>query len=265
LAHRPRRSTIAWGRPATHDSNFSPASILTASRTSASISLPGHFPHEEKKQARGPSWRERGAATDSVETNLAEVEDVLPAGRSVSLPSSSSAAAPTFCEARKKQGSAVALFPKREDPRLPHIRSRKDLRRPRLLDLRRRLAFDREKPCFSWRSIFHWRIYIGPAEVLNPFRQKTDRSRSWTSFRTQFLKTVREFGPTHCFERSCGRLLQKLLVFCHEKTARPLEKRSGLEPMENPRNAELINYVHEHQLQLLGATKTTKTRPDEIS
>jgi hypothetical protein len=204
-------------------------------------SLPGHFRTMEK-QLEAELTR-HGAGDDSVETNLAEVEDVLHRDhlfRELVVQRSRA----YVCESQKKQGSAVALFPKREDPRVAQYSVKKTY--GRLLELVE-TAFNKEKPLFSLAIYYPLAYYTGPDKEIDKFAE--NRQKQVVGLvRTQFLKRFE--SSAYAFERSCERLLQKLLAFAM-KNSRTAGEKSRLERWQI-RNAELINYVHEHQLQLWG-------------
>ncbi len=213
-------------------------------------SLTGHFRTMEKQLEA--ELAQTGNGDDSVETNLAEVEDVLQRDdlfQAIVVQRSRA----YVCESQKKQGSAVALFPTREDPKVAAYSVKKTY--GRLLDLVE-TAFDSEKPLFSLAIYFPLSYYIGPAEA-DPFA-KNRQKQVVGLIRTQFLKRFE--SSAHAFERSCGRLLQKLLAFATKNSTTAGEKKR-LEQWKI-RNAELINYVHEHQLQLWG-DEDDEDEPDE--
>jgi len=202
-------------------------------------SLPGHFRSMEKQLEA--ELNRSGSGEDSIETNLAEVEDVLQRDnlfRELVVQRSRA----YVCESQKKQGSAVALFPTREDPKVAAYSVKKTY--GRLLELVE-VAFNKEKPLFSLAMYFPLANYIGPNKEIDRFAE--NRQKQVVGLvKTQFLKRFE--SSAYAFERSCQRLMQKLLAFAmkHSETA---GEKSRLEKWKI-RNAELIGYVHEHQHQL---------------
>jgi hypothetical protein len=204
-------------------------------------SLPGHFRTMERQLEA--ELVQAGSGGDSVETNLAEAEDVLQRDdlfQAIVVQRSRA----YVCESQKKQGSSVALFPTRDDPKVAEYSVKKTY--GRLLDLLE-TAFNKEKPLFSLAIYYPLAYYEGPDKEVDPFAE--NRQKQVVGLvKTQFLKRFE--SSAFAFERSCGRLLQKLLVFAtkHSQTA---GEKKRLEQWKI-RNADLINYVHERQLQLWG-------------
>ena len=197
-------------------------------------SLPGHFRTMEK-QLEAELTRS-GTGDDSVETNLAEVEDVLQRDdlfRELVVQRSRA----YVCESQKKQGSAVALFPTREDPKVADYSVNKTY--GRLLELVE-IAFIKEKPLFSLAMYFPLAYYTGPNQEIDRFAE--NRQKQVVGLvKTQFLKRFE--SSAYAFERSCQRLMQKLLAFAmkHSETAGEksrLEKWKNLQwtPLSRPKN-----------------------------
>ena len=215
-------------------------------------SLSGHFRTMEKQLEA--ELARTGSGDDSVETNLAEVEDVLQRDdlfQAIVVQRSRA----YVCESQKKQGSAVALFPTREDPQVAAYSVKKTY--GRLLELVE-IAFNKDKPLFSLAMYFPLAYYKGPDQEINRFAE--NRQKQIVGLvKTQFLKRFE--SSAFAFERSCGRLLQKLLVFATKNSQTAGEKKR-LEQWKI-RNADLINYVHEHQLQLWGDDEEEDDEVDE--
>jgi hypothetical protein len=214
-------------------------------------SLPGHFRTMER-QLEAELVR-AGSGGDAVETNVAEAEDVLQRDdlfQAIVVQRSRA----YVCESQKKQGSSVALFPTRDDPKVAAYSVKKTY--GRLLDLLE-TAFNKEKPLFSLAIYYPLAYYEGPDKEIDPFAE--NRQKQVVGLvKTQFLKRFE--SSAFAFERSCGRLLQKLLVFAtkHSQTA---GEKKRLEQWKI-RNADLINYVHERQLQLW-SDEDEEDEPDE--
>lgn len=148
-------------------------------------------------------------------------------------------------KSQEQEGGASAIFPEREPPRVAEYSVRKTY--GKLLDLLEQ-AFEKQQPLFSLALYYPLAYYIGPDESIDPLKQ--GRQKQVVSLiRTQFLKRFE--SSAHAFERSCDRLLLKLLAWAevHSETQ---SEQNRLDRWKL-QNADLIKYVQTRQLDLWGA------------
>ena len=234
-------------------------------------SLPGHFRKLEKdlqqsvfsggQGIRAPE-RESGAETvvtdePDVNTNEVEAERVLRDDTLFrSLVVQRSRAYVKRSQEQHSTGSARAIFPSREDPRvIPY-----DLKQTygKLLE-RVEKAFSKEKPLFSLAMYCPLAYYCGPDKSIDPLRYGRQREVA-SLIRIQFLKRFE--SSCHAFELSCQTMLQKLLAFVVKnhptgETERRLERWKR-------KHDELIGYVHDVQQELWGTTEEEEAEEDLV-
>lgn len=202
-------------------------------------SLPGHFRKMEKQLEQ--ELRQRGRGEERIETNLADAEEIL--HRDTLFQHIVVQRSRAYVrESQIKQGATAALFPVREDPKVAEYNVKKTY--GKLLELIE-TAFNKAQPLFSLAIYYPLAYYVGPDQEIDPFVENR-QEQVVGLIRTQFLKRFE--SSAHAFERSCERLLQKLLAWATRHSCTPGEK--GRLEKWKIRNAELINYVHEHQLAL---------------
>lgn len=217
-------------------------------------SLPGHFRKMEK--ALDAELKRKGQGGEEIETNLVEAEDILQKDslfQHIVVQRSRA----YVRESQLKQGANIALFPVREDPKVAEYSVKKTY--GKLLDLIE-TAFSKQKPLFSL-AMYYPLEYLasGADEADREFKFVEGRQKQVVGLiRTQFLKRFE--SSAHAFERSCERLLEKLLAWAmkHSETA---GEKGRLEKWKI-RNADLINYV-EKQRQLLLWTDDEEEEADE--
>ena len=234
-------------------------------------SLPGHFRKLEKdlqqsvfsggRGIRAPE-QESGAETvvtdePDVNTNEVEAERVLRDDTLFrSLVVQRSRAYVKRSQEQHSTGSARAIFPSREDPRvIPY-----DLKQTygKLLE-RVEKAFSKEKPLFSLAMYCPLAYYCGPDKSIDPLRYGRQREVA-SLIRIQFLKRFE--SSCHDFELSCQTMLQKLLAFVVKnhptgETERRLERWKR-------KHDELIGYVHDVQQELWGTTEEEEAEEDLV-
>ena len=145
---------------------------------------------------------------------------------------------------QQQQGASTACFPTREPPRVAEYSVKKTY--GRLLEMVDR-AFKREKPLFVLGIYYPLYYYKGPDESIDPL-EESRQEQVVGLIRTQFLKRFE--SSAYAFERSCQRLMLKLLAWAnrHSETDREKERVNRW----RRQHEELIGYVHERQLELLG-------------
>jgi superfamily II DNA or RNA helicase len=211
-----------------------------------------HFNQMEKRLDQVAGRR----PTDEAEpTDLQEAAQVLAADRLVhSVVVQRSRA---FVRAQQNTlGRAIAAFPKREPPQVAHYSLKKVY--GRLLDSID-AAFKSDKPLFSLAIYYPLAFYKGPDTSIDPFSQNAQK-QVVSLIRTQFLKRFE--SSVTAFERSCERLLTKLLawVTVHAETDsedRQLEQWKG-------RHADMIGYVQSHQMELFGGEDNDEADDDLV-
>lgn len=147
-------------------------------------------------------------------------------------------------QSQLQQGASTALFPHRQPPQVAAYNLRKTY--GNLLESVRK-AFNKDFPLFVLGIYYPLAYWQGPDD--HPMRKSFDEGRQKqvvTLIRTLFLKRFE--SSARAFEGSCWRLLQKLLAWITVH-AQSNHDKSRLERWKI-RNAELIGYVHAHQLEL---------------
>ncbi|MEX2173922.1 MAG: helicase-related protein [Pirellulaceae bacterium] len=200
-------------------------------------SLPGHFRAMEKQlQAK---MLHAGQPADAGETNLAEADDVLQKDNlfhEIVVQRSRA----YVIESQKKQGVSAALFPTRDDPRVAAYSVKKTY--GKLLESID-TAFNKNKPLFSLAMYSPLAYPANPDEAVDPFLLNRQQ-QVVRLIRTQFLKRFE--SSAHAFQRSCFRLLQKLLAFA-TKNSQTAREKTRLEQWKI-RNAALINFRPQQRL-----------------
>jgi hypothetical protein len=139
----------------------------------------------------------------------------------------------------------MAIFPKREDPKVASYSIKKTY--GRLLGMVE-TAFANKVPLFSLAIYYPLAYYKGPDTSINPLEQNRQRQVVGL-IRTQFLKRFE--SSAYAFGASCETLLLKLLTFATRNSLTQSEK-SRLERWEG-QNAETIRHVHKHQHEKAGS------------
>jgi len=197
-------------------------------------SLRGHFVGMERalREATGAAHEEALA-----ETNIVEAAKVLsgdPLFQAVVVQRSRA----YVKESQIKQNGNAACFPVREPPRLADYSVKKTY--GQLLAMVEK-AFEK-KPLFVLGIYYPLAYYKGPNTDIDP-AQKNRQIQVVTLIRTQFLKRF-ESSPL-AFERSCERLLLRLLTWATKHSDTDAEKRQLDLWMRQHR--EVIDGVHQHE------------------
>ncbi len=147
-------------------------------------------------------------------------------------------------ESQLQQGSTLTSFPTREEPKLADYSVKKSY--GRLLDMVEK-AFSKKHPLFVLGMYYPYAYYKGADESIDPFAESRQK-QVVSLIRTQFLKRFE--SSAYAFERSCERLLKKLMAWATVHAESDHEKR--LLERWKMQNAELIDYVQSHQMELWG-------------
>jgi hypothetical protein len=147
-------------------------------------------------------------------------------------------------QSQLQQGASTTLFPTRQPPQVAEYNLRKTY--GNLLESVRK-AFHKERPLFVLGIYYPLAYWKGPQEhaALKSFDEGRQK-QVVTLIRTLFLKRFE--SSARAFEGSCWRLLQKLLAWVTVHAESDHERRR-LERWQI-KNAELIGYIHAHQLEL---------------
>ncbi len=162
-------------------------------------------------------------------------------------------------ESQKQQGSAEALFPIKEPPRLAEYSVKKTYGH---LLTKVEIAFAKEKPLFALAPYHPLDYPVGDALEKGDF--EIGRQRGLVRLiRVQFLKRFE--SSITAFEQSCQNLLLKFIAFLEVNSVSKREK-DRLEKWRT-RNAELLSHIHTRRKELdeeLGSEETEETLGDEF-
>ena len=203
-------------------------------------SLKGHFIRMEKDLKKTLGSESPGQVT---EINLLEAERALSSDslfQALVVQRSRAYAK----ESQFKQKGTAANFPERQDPQVADYSVKKTY--GRLLSLVE-TAFVKDKPLFVLGIYYPLAYYKGPDTSVDPF-VKNRQKQLIGLIRTQFLKRFE--SAAHAFERSCDRLLLKLLSWATKHSESDAEKRHLDRWMAQ--RAETIDYVRQRQKELFG-------------
>ncbi len=162
-------------------------------------------------------------------------------------------------QSQLQQGATAAMFPTRDVPRVVNYSVKKTY--GRLLDIVER-SFARDKPLFALAIYYPLAYYKGPDDTISGAVPTEEAKKALLTrlfiegrqkqvvslIRTLFLKRFE--SSAYVFGRSCERLLLKLLTWVTKQSETESEKRQ-LERWKR-QHADLIAYVHQHQLETWG-------------
>jgi hypothetical protein len=143
-----------------------------------------------------------------------------------------------------RETGAAAAFPKREPPKVAEYSIKKTY--GKLLD-DVEAAFSKDKPFFSLAIYYPLAYYKGDDETIDPV-ENNRQFQVVGLIRTNFLKRFE--SSVWAFERSCDRLLEKLLAFMEVHSQTKPEK-SRLERWKL-QNAAILGYAAQLTLKLDG-------------
>jgi superfamily II DNA/RNA helicase len=160
-------------------------------------------------------------------------------------------------QSQEEQGGTVAVFPKRESPKVAKYSIKKTY--GGLLDTIEK-AFNKEKPLFSLAIYYPLAYYKGPKEDIDKFNEGRQKQVVGL-IRTLFLKRFE--SSARAFELSCQTLLKKLLAFATKNSQTSSEK-SRLERWM-AQNADMIGYVQQTEFNLYGEQGEEEQDEDVIT
>lgn len=219
-------------------------------------SLRGHFLKMEralKKLTESGVGQGRDA---NIDTDLSEAEELL-RGDDLFHTLVVQRSRAYVKQSQIQHGIAVTSFPEREPPKVADYSVKKTY--GRLLEMVEK-AFHKDKPLFSLAIYYPLGYYQGADATIDPFEENRQKQVIGL-IRVQFLKRFE--SSARSFERSCERLLIKLLAFVTRHAKSDAEKRR-LDRWKR-QNAERIGYVHRHQLELWGDDEADETMEDLVT
>lgn len=155
----------------------------------------------------------------------------------------------------QERGEAAA-FPERDAPKVASYSLRKSY--GKLLDLVDE-AFERKNPLFSLAMYYPLAYYQGSDKEIDPF--ENERQKQVVGLiRTNFLKRFE--SSVYAFERSCDRLLRKVMAFVSVH-AEPGPERDRYEAWVL-RNEKLLAYTQARQLELFPDTNEDDDDEDVV-
>ncbi len=217
-------------------------------------SLQAYFRKMEKELKE--AVQKHGEGEIDIETNLAEAEEML-AGDPLFQELVVQRSRDYVKRSQIQQNGSVVLFPTREDPRVADYSVKKTY--GRLLEMVDQ-AFARDKPLFVLALYYPLAYYQGGDASIDPLEENRQKQVVGL-IRTQFLKRFE--SSVHAFERSCDRLLLKLLAFAQKHSETPAEK-TRLERWL-ARHADITGYVRERQRELFPEDDEEESEEDLIS
>ena len=221
------------------------------------IGIHAHNAHFAKMERELRKLSQPGSKPDGdTPTDLAEAERVLagdPLFHAIVVQRSRA-----YVKASRLQtGHSVAIFPPREPPQVAEYSVKKTY--DRLLE-KSDEAFSKDKPLFALAMYYPLAYYKGTNEEIDPFDE--NRQKQVVSLiRVQFLKRLE--SSARSFERSCERLLVRLLAFVTRHSETVTEK-NHLERWKR-RHADKIAYIQEHHHELWGDEEDDEKQEDLVS
>ena len=138
----------------------------------------------------------------------------------------------------------AASFPIREDPKVAEYSVRKTY--GQLLD-QLDAAFKKSKPLFALPMYYPLAYYCGSDSAIDPLEENR-QAQVVGLIRTNFLKRFE--SSVYAFERSCDRMLRKLMAFVQKNIEGEKEQKRLDRWIDQ--NATLLSYTHARQLELWG-------------
>jgi SNF2 family DNA or RNA helicase len=217
-------------------------------------SLPGHF-RKMEKELDVQLERATDGVEAEIETNQSEAERLLGGDdlfRALVVQRSR-----TYVKRSSSQeGAGDIPFPKPKEPKVVPYSVKQTY--GKLLGMLED-AFSKKEPLFSLPIYYPFAYYKGDDQSIDPL--KMGRQRQVVSLiRTGFLKRFE--SSVEAFKLSCWNLLLKLLAWVEVHAETPHEKRV-LDRWKR-QHAELLDYVHDHQMELFGAEVETEADEDVV-
>ncbi|MBK8267549.1 MAG: helicase [Planctomycetes bacterium] len=218
-------------------------------------SMRGHFVKMERDLKR--LTNEQSTDGDNT-TNLVEAEKILtddPLFHSLVVQRSRA----YVRQSQLQRGAGVANFPIRENPKVASYSVKKTY--GKLLDSIE-AAFNKNKPLFVLALYYPLGYYKGKDASVDTFTE--NRQKQVVSLiRVQFLKRFE--SSARAFERSCERLLVRLLAFVTRHTETDHEKKRLERWMRKPHHSDILDFIKEHAHELWGGREDDEASEDLVS
>jgi len=206
-------------------------------------SVRGHFTKMERELHKLTEQNGSGEDEPDYDTNMVEAEQVLVDdslfGELVVQRSRQYAV-----ESQKAAGATAASFPERKPPQVASYSVKKTY--GHLLEMVEK-AFHKDKPLFSLAIYYPLAYYTGDDQSIDAFAENRQKQVVGL-IRTGFLKRFE--SSAWAFERSCERLMLKLLAWATKHSSTAAQK-SRLERWRR-QNSDIVEYVEQHQFELFG-------------
>ena len=206
-------------------------------------SLRGHFSKIERQLKKLTESNRSGEHEPDIDTNLYDAEKVLVDDtlfKEVVIQRSRAYAV----KSQVASGANAASFPMRKPPQVAAYSVLKTY--GKLLDMVAE-AFHKDNPLFTLAIYYPLAYYTGDDQSIDKFAENRQKQVVGL-IRTGFLKRFE--SSAWAFERSCERLLLKLLAWVTKHSATTAQ-RSCLDRWRR-QNSGIIDYVEKHQLELFG-------------
>ena len=155
----------------------------------------------------------------------------------------------------QETGSAAA-FPERKDPLVAEYSIRKSY--GNLLDLVDQ-SFTKEQPLFALSVYYPLHYYKGPDPDIDPFEENRQK-QVVALIRTNFLKRFE--SSVYAFERSCDRLMRKLIAFLKVNSVTDGEKRRLERWIDQ--HAGILDYSRHRQLELWADSEGEEDEDEDV-
>ncbi|HUY33032.1 MAG TPA: helicase-related protein, partial [Pirellulales bacterium] len=220
-------------------------------RTLGAHSFRSHFIGLEKQLLQAVGAPEGG------NTNMAEAERVLAGDALFKALVVQRSRAYVVKSQQQQPGANVTSFPVREPPHVAEYLLKNTY--GKLLEMVDR-AFKKDKPLFVLGIYYPLAYYRGPNAEIDPWIENRQK-QVCTLIRTQFLKRFE--SSAHAFERSCNRLLVKLLAW----VTRHSQSASAKRRLDHWRlkHADLVGYVRQRNLEFMDDADEDDADEDLIS
>ncbi|HPO14154.1 MAG TPA: helicase-related protein [Candidatus Hydrogenedentes bacterium] len=218
-------------------------------------SLSGHFRKMEKALEQNLLSKSQGQENPDVETSLVEAEQILASDLLFTRLVVQRSRA-YVKESQKQHGGSQVIFPDREPPKVVAYSIKKTY--GKLLDMLEG-AFSK-KPLFSLAIYYPLAYYKGDNATIDPLKENRQKQVVGL-IRIQFLKRFE--SSVRAFQMSCQDLLLKLLAFT-EKHSQSISQKHRLERWK-AQHEDILGYVHQHQLEFLGAEADEEADADIIT
>ena len=159
-------------------------------------------------------------------------------------------------KSQSQQIGEAAIFPKRADPKVAAYSVRKTY--GNLLNMVEE-AFEKDKPLFALPIYYPLAYYIGTDVEVDPW-QENRQAQVVALIRVNFLKRFE--SSVYAFERSCDRLLRKLLAFVDKNNETAKEVKHYERWIDQ--HAGLLAYAQARQLEFWSDEEKDDDEDDDV-